>query len=896
MRSLILTSLTSFIFLISLNGQCNFDIDSTLNACQKAPFICGFNLHNYMGTLADTLNSDGPDPLCDVVQSSPENIQWLRFFTCETYIELLIKPQNCTQVMDSTNNMVSGMQAGIFADCDFEELLSCSTDGNTTEFTISASNIDPGEMVHLFLDGIAGSVCDFEIIVVAGIDTTLIDFMSDPNDVPDDGEVQGPDTLCVGSSAEYTFKAPTCVGSGSGPSIGCNYEFDSLYYNNLICYEWVIEPDSGYTFIGDSTAAEVTIQWDSIGEFTVDVNVHVAPQLQTGLGGCGSGVFTCGNLNPLDVVVVPPDYIYNDPVIICEGDTYDYCGSSYSSSVIVECEIDSCLIEVQEIIVEIKEAEFLSFEVCDDCIDFMGQLYCAGFHVVDDFVNCVEYNLEIFETNIFASITSSNDITCDQREAQLEVTASSNEPVVYSWRDSQNNDIGSGPNLIVSFGGNFTCFVTAPSSGCLEVVSTFVDEDTTPLNVSVDFNDIDCINSESLISYSASATPSFVEWALPDGSFSNEDEIASTQNGVYTLYVLGDNGCETIESFEVKSNVELPIVELNFSDDVLWCQESQITVDFINAGPNQEIFWFDGNNNPLNSQSTQFTITESGFYSVEVTDVTSNCTTVVDFQIDNNPDQLVDFIVDYEELICHDLSQSTIGNLEVIGGAQPLTYRLNGQPVSEDEITNLNPGVNALTIEDANGCIVEHDLVVEQASKIEYSFDPVVDINYSEDGLISIEFLSNRNLVDQVTWEDENGEIIGNSEQLSLSIENDQVISVEITDIYGCVYNENIRLRSVVNESFYIPNIFSPNEDGTNDRFNVFTGPSPGQVELLQVFDRWGNLVFKTSNMEFSNNDLGWDGKHKGKDAPVGVYAYLAQIDLGNGLQKTVNGSVTLVR
>ncbi|WP_235296956.1 T9SS type B sorting domain-containing protein [Portibacter marinus] len=86
---------------------------------------------------------------------------------------------------------------------------------------------------------------------------------------------------------------------------------------------------------------------------------------------------------------------------------------------------------------------------------------------------------------------------------------------------------------------------------------------------------------------------------------------------------------------------------------------------------------------------------------------------------------------------------------------------------------------------------------------------------------------------------------------------------------------------------FYIPNIFSPNEDGFNDVFEVFTGKGVESVNYLKVFDQWGNLV---------SNGQSWDGRLNDQPANVGLYVYVAEISFSNGDVDIFQGSLQLVR
>ncbi|MCI5055174.1 MAG: gliding motility-associated C-terminal domain-containing protein, partial [Flavobacteriales bacterium] len=91
------------------------------------------------------------------------------------------------------------------------------------------------------------------------------------------------------------------------------------------------------------------------------------------------------------------------------------------------------------------------------------------------------------------------------------------------------------------------------------------------------------------------------------------------------------------------------------------------------------------------------------------------------------------------------------------------------------------------------------------------------------------------------------------------------------------------------NSSYFIPDIFSPNGDGHNDIFYVrVRNYKQGRI---QVFDRWGGLVFETTNF-----DVGWDGKVRGERVPSGSYLYVLDITFSNNSSEVIKGDVSLVR
>jgi gliding motility-associated-like protein len=90
----------------------------------------------------------------------------------------------------------------------------------------------------------------------------------------------------------------------------------------------------------------------------------------------------------------------------------------------------------------------------------------------------------------------------------------------------------------------------------------------------------------------------------------------------------------------------------------------------------------------------------------------------------------------------------------------------------------------------------------------------------------------------------------------------------------------------------FVPNAFTPNGDGLNDVFRIYGI----QVENItrynfQIYDRWGQLVFFTSNIL-----EGWDGSCKGQICPSDVYAWVIYYEDGKKTKVTRKGIVTLVR
>ena len=107
--------------------------------------------------------------------------------------------------------------------------------------------------------------------------------------------------------------------------------------------------------------------------------------------------------------------------------------------------------------------------------------------------------------------------------------------------------------------------------------------------------------------------------------------------------------------------------------------------------------------------------------------------------------------------------------------------------------------------------------------------------------------------------------------------------------IDGCSFESSIQIiADDCKGAIYVPNIFSPNGDNTNDVFF----PDFAEVEILslKIFNRWGVLVFDSINEP-------WDGRWNATEAPVGSYAYtITYKDLASDRENSLMGWVTLVR
>ena len=217
------------------------------------------------------------------------------------------------------------------------------------------------------------------------------------------------------------------------------------------------------------------------------------------------------------------------------------------------------------------------------------------------------------------------------------------------------------------------------------------------------------------------------------------------------------------------------------------------------------------------------------------------------------------------------------GDTAILKAVGAKSYIWNSGEIS-DEIKISKEGIYSVKGTNENGCVKNTSINI---TKIDL---PNVDFQLSENTInlrnntISATISAQPNVT--YSWDfgdgtQSEGINVNHRYEIDYSLWH-YAVKLTATNEYGCV-NDTTRLIDV---SFFVPNIFTPNEDGTNDVFmpNV----------KLTVLDRNGTLIYQGNN--------GWDGNYKGRKAEGDTYFYYLIYVNGDGEEKTMKGFVILKR
>lgn len=120
--------------------------------------------------------------------------------------------------------------------------------------------------------------------------------------------------------------------------------------------------------------------------------------------------------------------------------------------------------------------------------------------------------------------------------------------------------------------------------------------------------------------------------------------------------------------------------------------------------------------------------------------------------------------------------------------------------------------------------------------------------------------------------------------------------TVEVKNEGGCTATDQMTIFVVCEKgNLYIPNTFSPNGDGSNDRFYP-NGTGINMIKSLRVFNRWGEVVFERAAFSANDPAAGWDGTFKGQPLSSDVYIYTCEVVCQNNEILQFKGDVTLLK
>lgn len=367
---------------------------------------------------------------------------------------------------------------------------------------------------------------------------------------------------------------------------------------------------------------------------------------------------------------------------------------------------------------------------------------------------------------------------------------------------------------------------------------------------------------------------------------STADQITVNQTGLYIVQ-MENNGC----FFQDTLSVHYTEFDLSFDQDNISCFEAcdgAGTVLLSGEAPPFDITWDSGSDLPDRDQLCP------GSYGITITDE-RNC--VYESAMVITEPELLTFEADVTDVTCAGDENGRIQITDISGGTSPFNISYDGGSSYQTStiLNNISGGNFDLVIRDTNGCEASERFFVYEPGFVTVDAGPDQRINLGEETELAGSVFPLENML--VEW------LEADSLECATCLDSPvdptsttpYILSV-IDSITGCVIEDEVLIQVDKIRNVYIPNAFSPNGDGKNDIFQIYTGVGVREILRLKVFDRWGELVWEQDNISPFDNKHGWNGIFRGKMMNPAVFVYVVEVLFVDEEVKQYSGDVTLLR
>jgi gliding motility-associated-like protein len=469
----------------------------------------------------------------------------------------------------------------------------------------------------------------------------------------------------------------------------------------------------------------------------------------------------------------------------------------------------------------------------------------------------------------------------------VQIGALDNPNYTYQWTPGVNLDDSLVSDPFFSFFNtttspvNFTLTVVADSNGCKASDDVIVTVSPPLATTLVASGPVSFCKGQNV---TFSDNDPFVQYL-----WSNNDQnptITVDSAGQYQLVALDANSCLYVSDIQQVTVWDLPTVSLapNGQIDESCYDYHDGSLTALGAGGAGSGYSYVWSNTPASNTATASPLAP-GAYDVTVTDQ-NGCTATGQYSINAAP-YFGASIDSSRDVSCFGRSDGAIYS-SPIGGTPPTSY-LWSTGSKNKTLKGIVAGNYSVTLTDSKGCVADTTIAITEPVEIIATTTTDLNLKYGEQTEIDVTVNPSGSYL--YNWTP--------ASSLSCSVCEDPLASPTRTTTYtlivednasGCLDTTRFVLKVDPSKYIYIPNVFTPNGDGRNDVYRVFTR-GPVKYFSMEIFDRWGEKVFDGDDLE-----KGWDGTFKGTPVQPGVYVYQVNITFLDAEVVKNKGTITVFK
>lgn len=921
------------------------------NSCEEAPLIC--NLNGYEGSTSDEydINAWGNKgnifsagtgligEFDDCNGSSIENNSFLKFIAGDVSVTFTITVFNCEKYSFLSAPDYYGIQYMVFSlddQCGQGNVTSyyCEPrlappypDNSQTSSTFTVNGLTAGETYYIMIDGESGDQCDYIIQAENGIQETSAEVVistSLTNNSVCAGEEFSLNVTGDGETFEWT-------GQGLTSSTGASVQVTAPQQAGTYEYEVTTTISAENECAANQTVSDIitiTVEECEEEECTPP-NLHI-----DNLDICAGNSI---NLN--DAINSSSDqsntsfYTSQEDANTASNAISNTVSESGTYWVRAEDSNDTDCFNVFQIQITETTITYTVNITNENCGETNGQIILSAEGGEGPYSYSIDNGTSSQNNGAFDNlssgvfnvlITDANGCTVQETEsvgniggpeinnitvtepscidlcdgnAEVEVSGGS-DPYTTTWTDGNGNTV----NTDQFCAGDYIVEIM-DANNC----STFGNVTiSNPEGSTFDLSSIDpnCGQNDGtiIISGLSSNTDYDVSFSTGEGMYgpigktsdnAGEININDLSVGTYSNFILVDDGGCTMDNNTTLQLIDSDAPNVTAPADLNICLGESITLTASNPD-NGTITWNNGVTNGV-----PFTPTSTGTHVYTVTATIGDCSTTdqVTVYVEASPEP--EFIADITEG-CDPLTVN-FSNL-TSGNSNECVWDFgdgNTSQVCDNTTHTYTSGGNytvSLTVSTANGCsgTVTKINYITVTSKPIASFEanPMVATVFDPE----VNFYNTSTNANSYEWNFGDGSPYSNDFNTSHTYSDDPsnyIVTLVVSNGDGC--SDTVRTAIKVEDViiFYIPNTFTPDGNSFNDYFSpVFTSGIDPYDFNMQIFNRWGELVFETNNM-----DIGWDGRNEKGIIKDGTYVWKLEFqETMSDKRHTHVGHISIIR
>lgn len=260
------------------------------------------------------------------------------------------------------------------------------------------------------------------------------------------------------------------------------------------------------------------------------------------------------------------------------------------------------------------------------------------------------------------------------------------------------------------------------------------------------------------------------------------------------------------------------------------------------------------------------------------------------------PDNDLSLSTDVTDLNCYESEDGEV-RIDGVGGQPEYLFSFdNGDFRPRPNFNELSAGTYTVKVQDAYGCEVTDQITVDQPAPLTLTISgPTDSLELGQTAIFSATSgPAGRDFT--YLWTPDIGLSCNDCPDPTVTSSGSRTYTLTATDEDGCMISADINLISALVRNFYAPNALSVSSTLGNDQFKIITGVSALNIEEVNVYDRWGGILYHAEDIIYSDEVDGWDGTVNGEPVNAGAYAWSASIRYVDDVVLYFAGTITVIR